>query len=463
MKSDRTWIFEFVSSPAGEWARRNANTVALLHVLRQDVAAGMTADEALIYLLDRSALGFERFVTSLGRRLVSIGGAPTRPHDLEPRSPLQISMASPERRNAVFICSPAGEWIEKNQDLCDLLGIISEDVAAGMTAGKLYCQRHVATGRPPEDCKSEKDQNNHDEDDDGPESDNTVQDMASRVDVLTLLEQQSNAAFDDGNDRKVANRLGEKKFKALREAFIDKLATDGAWHSAKLDEMVKRLETYLARDKNNRAIVVGDSLKCLDAAAAACKVNGWKYKVFDGEMNAATRTATKNTFNTTTDIQVLILSTKVGSTGLNLSAGRLVLLLTPSWNPTMDGQAASRPLRINQSKDVEVLGLYAAGSIDQRIYQVQGNKELRRFWILERTETIRDWLEVFRSWTPAEFQRSVSTYCLVVMYTANSMTRLKLLDTRKVFLRPDLHCCRRAMSTEVASGLKWLAALEVKY
>jgi len=44
--------------------------------------------------------------------------------------------------------------------------------------------------------------------------------------------------------------------------------------------MVEELKACLAESEDHRAIVVADSLKCLDAAAAACEANGWAAEVF---------------------------------------------------------------------------------------------------------------------------------------------------------------------------------------
>lgn len=59
-------------------------------------------------------------------------------------------------------------------------------------------------------------------------------------------------------------------------------------------------------------------------------------------------------FQTQADIPVFLLTSQVGGLGLTLTAANRVIILDPSWNPSLDNQSVDRAYRIGQSKDVVV-------------------------------------------------------------------------------------------------------------
>jgi SNF2 family DNA or RNA helicase len=70
----------------------------------------------------------------------------------------------------------------------------------------------------------------------------------------------------------------------------------------------------------------------------------------------------------------MLVSLKAGGTGLNLTAADHVFLLDPWWNPAVEEQAADRAHRIGQDKPVFVHRLVAAGTVEERILELQAKK-----------------------------------------------------------------------------------------
>ncbi|CAN0005344.1 unnamed protein product [Choristocarpus tenellus] len=73
-------------------------------------------------------------------------------------------------------------------------------------------------------------------------------------------------------------------------------------------------------------------------------------------------------------VAILLLTTRIGGLGLNLSAASMVIFLEHDWNPQVDLQAMDRAHRLGQRKTVDVYRLVAADSIEQRVLRLQGHK-----------------------------------------------------------------------------------------
>ncbi|WP_244944497.1 DEAD/DEAH box helicase [Deinococcus metallilatus] len=74
------------------------------------------------------------------------------------------------------------------------------------------------------------------------------------------------------------------------------------------------------------------------------------------------------------EVPVFLISLKAGGVGLNLTAADTVIHLDPWWNPAAENQATDRAYRIGQDKPVFVYKLIAAGSVEERILDLQNRK-----------------------------------------------------------------------------------------
>ncbi|CAM9115468.1 unnamed protein product [Laminaria digitata] len=99
-----------------------------------------------------------------------------------------------------------------------------------------------------------------------------------------------------------------------------------------------------------------------------------KYLRMDGSSSQAERAAVVDRFSTDQSVAILLLTTRVGHLGLNLSAASMVVFLEHDWNPQVDLQAMDRAHRLGQRNAVNVYRLIAASSIEQRVLRLQGHK-----------------------------------------------------------------------------------------
>jgi hypothetical protein len=74
------------------------------------------------------------------------------------------------------------------------------------------------------------------------------------------------------------------------------------------------------------------------------------------------------------EVSVFLISLKAGGTGLNLTAADTVIHFDPWWNPAVEDQATARAHRIGQDKPVFVYRLIAAGTIEERMMELQQEK-----------------------------------------------------------------------------------------
>jgi SNF2 family DNA or RNA helicase len=74
------------------------------------------------------------------------------------------------------------------------------------------------------------------------------------------------------------------------------------------------------------------------------------------------------------EVPLFLISLKAGGVGLNLTAADTVIHYDPWWNPAAENQATDRAHRLGQDKPVFVYKLIAAGSIEEKIVELQEQK-----------------------------------------------------------------------------------------
>ena len=74
------------------------------------------------------------------------------------------------------------------------------------------------------------------------------------------------------------------------------------------------------------------------------------------------------------EVPLFLISLKAGGTGLNLTAADTVIHYDPWWNPAVERQATDRAHRIGQHQPVFVYKLITAGTVEERILDMQQRK-----------------------------------------------------------------------------------------
>ncbi|KAI0435186.1 SNF2 family N-terminal domain-containing protein [Xylaria sp. FL1042] len=96
-----------------------------------------------------------------------------------------------------------------------------------------------------------------------------------------------------------------------------------------------------------------------------------QYLRMDGKTPIKMRQVLVDKFNKDPEIDLFLLTTKVGGLGVNLTGANRVIIYDPDWNPSTDVQARERAWRLGQKKDVTIYRLMTAGTIEEKIYHRQ--------------------------------------------------------------------------------------------
>lgn len=95
------------------------------------------------------------------------------------------------------------------------------------------------------------------------------------------------------------------------------------------------------------------------------------YTRLDGSTDPRERQSIVRKFNEDPSIDVLLLTTKVGGLGLNLTGADTVIFVEHDWNPMNDLQAMDRAHRIGQKKVVNVYRLITKNTLEEKIMGLQ--------------------------------------------------------------------------------------------
>ena len=85
------------------------------------------------------------------------------------------------------------------------------------------------------------------------------------------------------------------------------------------------------------------------------------------------------------ECQFFLISLKAGGLGLNLTAANYVILMDPWWNPSIEDQATDRAHRIGQERNVTVIRLVSANTIEEKILKLHEVKQSLSDKMLEGT------------------------------------------------------------------------------
>lgn len=117
-----------------------------------------------------------------------------------------------------------------------------------------------------------------------------------------------------------------------------------------------------------KSVVFSQFTSFLDIIALALQDLGMQFARLDGSMNREERTTQLNTFRDNPKIRVMLVSTRAGGVGLNLTMANKVFLMEPAWNPSIESQACDRVHRIGQTKPVSYTRYIVEESIEQTMY-----------------------------------------------------------------------------------------------
>jgi SNF2 family DNA or RNA helicase len=140
--------------------------------------------------------------------------------------------------------------------------------------------------------------------------------------------------------------------------------------SGKFDTLFEILEPLLAEGR--KVLVFSQFVECLKLLAADMRMRRIKYHMLTGATTR--RELVVAAFETDPEPCAFLISLKAGGAGLNLTAANYVVLFDPWWNPAVEAQAIDRAHRIGQTRTVIAYRMLAAGTIEEKIWELQQRK-----------------------------------------------------------------------------------------
>jgi SNF2 family DNA or RNA helicase len=148
---------------------------------------------------------------------------------------------------------------------------------------------------------------------------------------------------------------------------------DSCTDSVKTSLLMEELTTNL---KDHKVLVFSQFASMLRLLADACREKGLDFYHFDGQTPPVQRAEMANAFQQPDNkVNIFLISLKAGNAGLNLTAADYVFLFDPWWNTAVQQQAIDRAHRIGQTKNVFAYKMICKDTIEERIIQLQQQKQ----------------------------------------------------------------------------------------
>ncbi len=141
--------------------------------------------------------------------------------------------------------------------------------------------------------------------------------------------------------------------------------------SGKLDLLMEIVDEAMA--SNRKMLIFSQFTSMLAIIREELEKRLWPFFYLDGDTPTRARLGLTEAFNRG-ERPIFLISLKAGGTGLNLTGADTVLLYDLWWNPAVEEQAADRAHRIGQKNVVQVIRLITKGTIEEKMYELQGKK-----------------------------------------------------------------------------------------
>lgn len=125
-------------------------------------------------------------------------------------------------------------------------------------------------------------------------------------------------------------------------------------------------------EEGHRVLLFSQFTSMLDLIEGLLKELGIARARLDG--STSDREGEVRKFTRDASVPVFLISLKAGGFGLNLTQADTVILYDPWWNPAVEEQAAARAHRMGQTVPVHVHKLITAGTVEEKILELQASK-----------------------------------------------------------------------------------------
>ncbi|RJE20014.1 SNF2 family helicase ATPase [Aspergillus sclerotialis] len=147
------------------------------------------------------------------------------------------------------------------------------------------------------------------------------------------------------------------------DSISDMMDLELSYRTQILDKIVK-----LSVQAGDKVLVFSHSIPTLNYIESLLQAAKHKYCRLDGSTPMHGRQAATKKFNTQSEHQVYLISTRAGGLGLNIPGANRVVIFDFKWNPVWEEQAVGRSYRIGQTKPVYVYRFISGGTYEEVVY-----------------------------------------------------------------------------------------------
>jgi len=186
-----------------------------------------------------------------------------------------------------------------------------------------------------------------------------------------------------------ANLIETESEMVVVEEEIDSPFAFGNGHSAKLQAIMDELGKVWSERPNAKVLIFSQYVGFITILQQSLESRDIPFYRLVGDMNQKERTKALDKFSETKGRQVtlsdekmvqcgcvLLISTKVGAVGLNLTCASCVFICDLWWHAAMDDQCINRVHRIGQKANVVLVRKFiVADSVEEKILSLQKRKK----------------------------------------------------------------------------------------
>ncbi len=143
--------------------------------------------------------------------------------------------------------------------------------------------------------------------------------------------------------------------------------------SGKLQLLIEKLQEVVA--SGHKVVIFSQFVTLLDRVRSALVMHYPELPRYEITGMTVDRQKPVKDFQTAQGAAAMLVSLKAAGTGITLHAADYVFLLDPWWNPAVEDQAIDRVHRIGQTNTVFVYRMVTAGTIEERIQALKGEKK----------------------------------------------------------------------------------------
>lgn len=155
-----------------------------------------------------------------------------------------------------------------------------------------------------------------------------------------------------------------------REEVVHRLLVEASGKLVLLDKLLPKL-----KDGGHRVLIFSQMTRMLDILEDYLRLRGFLYERMDGQITGMIRQAAIDRYSAPgSDRFVMLLSTRAGGLGLNLTAADTVIIFDSDWNPQNDMQAQARSHRIGQTRPVKIYRLLTRKTYEMAMFDAASMK-----------------------------------------------------------------------------------------